>query len=99
MQENSPDGFPPLTLTIMRALCALTVLHPSEEGQESLTKALDELYREYWLNHRRTNDKDVLEGVLTKVLGKEDATQSTYSPPAFVSFYLSSVSYFLQSGR
>ncbi|PBP25752.1 2-hydroxychromene-2-carboxylate isomerase [Diplocarpon rosae] len=32
MAAEAPDGFPHLTLTIMRALCALTVLHPGREG-------------------------------------------------------------------
>jgi len=71
MTEKMPDGFPPLTLTIMRALCALTVLN-EKDGQDKLVKALDELYWEYWVNHKKTNEKDILAEVLGKVLGSEE---------------------------
>lgn len=62
-----------MTLTIMRALCALTVLHPGEEGQKPLTKCLDALYNAFWVEHKKTNEKDVLAEVLSNVLGKEEA--------------------------
>ncbi len=71
MKEQSPDGFPPLTLTIMRALCALTVLYPGEDGQVILCKALDALYKAYWVDHRKTYEKDVLVEVLVESLGEE----------------------------
>ncbi len=77
MKENSPDGFPPLTLLIMRALCALTILH---EGQEKLTKALDVLYHEYWYEHKKTNEKEVLAEILRRVLGKEDGEKGEWLP-------------------
>jgi 2-hydroxychromene-2-carboxylate isomerase len=88
MTEASPPEFPPLTLTIMRALCALTFLHPGKEGQGLLTKALDELYREFWVNHRKTNEKGVLAEVLGKVLGKEETGKgmSIFSFELLVSF-------------
>ncbi|KAH7336385.1 thioredoxin-like protein [Rhexocercosporidium sp. MPI-PUGE-AT-0058] len=73
MAEETPPGFPQMTLTIMRALCALTVLHPGKEGQEVLTKALDALFEASWVQHRKTNEKEVLEDVLVGVLGKEEA--------------------------
>jgi 2-hydroxychromene-2-carboxylate isomerase len=88
IREVPPPDFPPLTLTIMRALCALTLLHPGKEGQGPLTKALDELYREFWVNHKKTNEKDVLAEVLGKVLGKEETEKSMFSCP-----YLSAVSF------
>lgn len=67
-----PDGFPPLTLSIMRALCALTIEKP---GQEPLIACLDALYEAYWVRHEKTINKDVLAGILTKVLGEETATK------------------------
>jgi hypothetical protein len=73
--------FPPLTLTIMRALCALTLLHPGKEGQRPLTKALDELYGEFWVKHKKTNEKDVLAEVLGKVLGKEETEKGIFPCP------------------
>ncbi len=60
-----------MTLTIMRALCALTVLHPGEEGQGILVKCLDELYDAFWVRREKTQNKDVLERFLEKVLGEE----------------------------
>ena len=79
MKEETPDGFPPLTLTIMRALCALTVLHPGDAGQEKLTECLDALYKAYWVEHRKTNEKDVLAEVLSGVLGKEETMKGVFS--------------------
>jgi 2-hydroxychromene-2-carboxylate isomerase len=75
MQDNAPDGFPPLTLTIMRALCALTVLH---EGQAKLIKTLDVLYHDYWVEHKKTNEKNVLAEILGRVLGKEDSEKGRW---------------------
>ncbi|PMD35469.1 HCCA isomerase/glutathione S-transferase kappa [Hyaloscypha variabilis F] len=73
MRENVPDGFPPLTLLVMRALCALTLLYPGNEEQEKLTKVLDVLYHEYWCEHKKTNEKEVLAELLTRVLGEGDS--------------------------
>jgi hypothetical protein len=64
----------------MRALCALTILHPGSEGQAKLTKALDTLYHEYWFEHRKTNEKDVLAEILGRVLGKEDSVRGRWFP-------------------
>jgi 2-hydroxychromene-2-carboxylate isomerase len=69
MSEKMPEGFPPLTLTIMRALCALTLLHPEQSPQPILTKALDTLFHEFWVNQKKTHEKPVLEEVLKGVLG------------------------------
>ncbi|KAL2068890.1 hypothetical protein VTL71DRAFT_15228 [Oculimacula yallundae] len=73
MKENLPEGFPNLTLLIMRAMCALTVLHPGKEGQELLVKTLDRLFEAYWVEHKKTYEKDGLQEVLESVLGKEEA--------------------------
>jgi 2-hydroxychromene-2-carboxylate isomerase len=73
MKEKTPEGFPPMTLTIMRALCALTILHPGQDGQKPLTECLDSLYHAFWVEHKKTNEKEVLTEVLSDVLGKEEA--------------------------
>ena len=73
MKKEVPEGFPPMTLTIMRALCALTVLNPGKEGQPKLIKALDALFHAFWVEHKKTNEKEVLVAVLNEVLGKEEA--------------------------
>ncbi|CZR52015.1 related to glutahione s-transferase subunit 13 [Phialocephala subalpina] len=72
MKTELPPDFPPMTLTIMRSLCALTILHPGKEGQAILTKALDELFKAYWVDHRKTHEKDVLSEVLGELFGKEE---------------------------
>jgi hypothetical protein len=64
----------------MRALCALTILYPGSEGQGKLTRALDTLYHEYWCEHKKTNDKDVLAQILGRVLGKEDSGKGRWLP-------------------
>ena len=73
MKEESPEGFPPMTLNIMRALCALTALHPGDEGQRKLTKCLDVLYHAFWVEHQKTNEKEILAKILGEVLGEEEA--------------------------
>ncbi len=72
-----------MTLTIMRALCALTILHPGKEGQGTLTKALDELFRASWVEHRKTQDKEVLAEMLKEILGEEEGRKGRISIPAF----------------
>lgn len=67
-----PEGFPPLTLGIMRVLCALTILYPGEKGQEKLTKCLDALFAAFWVESRNTTEKDILAAELNGVLGPED---------------------------
>ncbi|KAF4637647.1 hypothetical protein G7Y89_g438 [Cudoniella acicularis] len=54
----------------MRALCALTIIQP---GQESLIKALDELYPAYWVEGKPTHEKECLTEVLSKVFGADTA--------------------------
>lgn len=75
MADAMPPGFPALTLTIMRAMCALTVLKP---GQESLVMCLDALFEAYWVRHEKTIEKDVLARVLTQVLGEETTKKGRF---------------------
>lgn len=78
MKDHIPEGFPPLTLTIMRALCALTILHPGKEGQGVLIRCLDALFHAFWVEHQKTNEKDVLTKVLTEVLGREETAKGGF---------------------
>jgi 2-hydroxychromene-2-carboxylate isomerase len=73
MKRKMPGGFPPLTLSIMRALSALTNLHEKKKGQEKLCACLDEIWREWWVEHRPVHEKPVLEEILINVLGKQEA--------------------------
>ena len=62
----------------MRALCALTILHPGEEGQKRLVSCLDVFYPAYWVENKKTIDKDILSAELTRVLGSEDAAKGRF---------------------
>ncbi|CAG8981555.1 hypothetical protein HYALB_00013941 [Hymenoscyphus albidus] len=71
MLHDSPAGFPPNTLMIMRALAALTVLKPGKEGQELLVRVLDVLFSAYWVEGKATAEKEVFSAILGGVLGEE----------------------------
>lgn len=81
MLDKSPEGFPPNTLTIMRALCALTILKPGKEGKEILIRVLDVLFPAYWVEGKRTFEKGILGSVLGEVLGEELTSESMSPPP------------------
>jgi 2-hydroxychromene-2-carboxylate isomerase len=74
MAETRPEGFPPLTLSIMRTLCALTVL---DSNQEKLCRALDALYKAFWVDQKPTQEPEVMAQVLTQVLGEEETKKGT----------------------
>jgi 2-hydroxychromene-2-carboxylate isomerase len=68
MSRDMPKGFPVLTLSPMRALCALQILAP-----EMLPVALDALYTAFWVEAKSEVGKaegfaPILEGVLGKEL-------------------------------
>ncbi|KAL1965923.1 hypothetical protein VTN77DRAFT_5056 [Rasamsonia byssochlamydoides] len=65
MVDDMPKGFPPLTLAVMRAVCAVSVLSPNQ-----LIPCLDALYRSFWVEGNANIGKP--EGfmpVLEKTLG------------------------------
>lgn len=71
MKDDMPQNFPPLTLNIMRALCAIQVA--DGESQERLVKALDVLYHKYWVDHTPIHEPEILRSVLTDILGVGEA--------------------------
>jgi 2-hydroxychromene-2-carboxylate isomerase len=77
MGESLPKGFPPLTLSIMRTLCALTIL---DSDQEKLCRALDALYKAFWVDLKPTNEPEVMAQVLTQTLGEEETRNSKWEP-------------------
>ncbi|RFU31412.1 hypothetical protein B7463_g4954, partial [Scytalidium lignicola] len=79
--DRLPTDFPPMTVTIMRALCAITLIHPGQAGQGILTKALDSLYQAYWVDNRPTQNKEVLVEVLSETLGQEEAQKVMTAVP------------------
>ena len=72
--DTMPDGFPPLTLTIMRTLCALTILDPD---QGKLCRALDALFKAYWVDGQPTHQPEMMRQVLKQVLGEEETAKGT----------------------
>jgi 2-hydroxychromene-2-carboxylate isomerase len=74
MAETRPKGFPPLTLSIMRTLCALTVL---DSDQKKLCRALDALYKAFWVDQKPTQEPEVMGRVLIEVLGEEETRRGT----------------------
>ncbi|KAI9744968.1 MAG: hypothetical protein M1818_001895 [Claussenomyces sp. TS43310] len=69
-KEEPPPNFPPNTLYIMRALAALTI---AESNQQSLCKALDKFYEEFWVNHTETHKPEVMQRLLVQAVGEEKA--------------------------
>lgn len=74
--KETPPNFPPLTLTVMRAICALShIASPNNPtapaAQSAIIKALDEFYTAYWVQGRIVTEKDVLHDVLGKAVSNE----------------------------
>lgn len=44
-----------------------------------LIKALDRLFEAYWVEHKKTHEKEGLKEVLDEVLGKEESEKGVYS--------------------
>lgn len=71
MVERTPEGFPPLTLGVQRALCAISLRSPTK-----LTDAVDALYRSFWVDSNTAiGNPEGFMPVLEKVLGKEGADE------------------------
>ncbi|CAN8104352.1 unnamed protein product [Discula destructiva] len=74
---ETPPNFPPLTLTVMRAVNAISHLSDHEqtspEAQRAIIKALDAFYDAYWVQGQLITDKDVLSSVLGKVVDGDPA--------------------------
>lgn len=58
-----------MTLSIMRTLCALTVL---DSDQEKLCQALNALYKAFWVDQKPTQQPEVMFQVLAQTLGEEE---------------------------
>lgn len=73
MVKETPPNFPPLTLTVMRAICAISHVtgqpQTSPEAQKAIIKSLDAFYEAYWVQGRTITDKDVVLDVVKKIVG------------------------------
>ncbi|KAI9818110.1 MAG: hypothetical protein M1827_000735 [Pycnora praestabilis] len=65
--ETPPEGFPPLTLGVQRALCALTLTNP-----ERLIETTAALYKELWVERKVIHKPDALLSILQRVLGEAE---------------------------
>ncbi|MCJ1366304.1 hypothetical protein MMC16_005432 [Acarospora aff. strigata] len=64
MTEEMPEGFPPSTVGIQRALCALTLVAP-----EKLSDTLSALYHAFWVERKAVQKPEELKPILEKTLG------------------------------
>lgn len=78
---SDPPKFPALTLTVMRAICALAHLtgqpQTSPEGQKVIIHAIDAFYEAYWRQGRDITEGAVVADILSKIVrggkqGKEE---------------------------
>ena len=74
MKKQGPANFPPNTLQLMRALCALLAVRESD-GQALLVKTVDKLWPLYWAEHRGMHTPEVYEPIFRGQLGDEIAEQ------------------------
>lgn len=71
--ENVPEGFPPMTLAVQRALCAVSQLFP-----DKLPEALEALFNTFWIEGNINIGKsEVFDPILERVLGKDGKAQIT----------------------
>ena len=69
MVEEAPKGFPPLTLSTMRSISALSISQP-----DKVVPAFDALYNSFWVDNNYNVGKPEGYGpVLEALLGKEQA--------------------------
>ncbi|CAK7238445.1 hypothetical protein SEUCBS140593_010695 [Sporothrix eucalyptigena] len=74
MKDDAPPGFPPRTLTAMRAVSVVASMDKGR-NQDRLTRVLDALFHGLWAEHRPVHEPEVLDEVLRSVLGNEEARQ------------------------
>jgi 2-hydroxychromene-2-carboxylate isomerase len=75
MKDNHPPNFPPLTLYIMRALAALTII---SSDQEMLCKALDGFFEEFWCKHTEIHKPEIMERILIETVGEDMASKGLF---------------------
>lgn len=71
MADESPEGFPPRTLGVQRALCALYGKSPAK-----LPNVIEALYRSFWVDRNaKIGEPEGFTPVLEKVLGKQETQE------------------------
>jgi hypothetical protein len=84
MNETSPANFPPNTLRLQRALCALTLqageggADSQQQTQQLLVRSLARLWHAFWVEHAEIGNADVFAPILAEVLGQERYNRGEY---------------------
>ncbi|KAJ5675609.1 thioredoxin-like protein [Penicillium macrosclerotiorum] len=74
MSDSYPQGFPPRTLTVQRALCAV-----SQKSPAKLPAVIDALYHSFWVNENfKIGEPETFAPILESILGKQ-VTQDVLS--------------------
>ncbi|KAK4970096.1 Ubiquitin carboxyl-terminal hydrolase 10 [Elasticomyces elasticus] len=68
MCQETPEPFPQLTLNAMRALCAVTILHP-----DRLSDCFAAMYQAFWVDRKSISKTEVWSAALVEVLGESEA--------------------------
>ncbi|KAK4958589.1 hypothetical protein LTR66_002837 [Elasticomyces elasticus] len=68
MSEEAPEGFPPNTVNVMRALCALSLTHP-----QKVSDAFGAMWQAFWVEGQAIVKPEVFGPALVKVLGEKEA--------------------------
>jgi 2-hydroxychromene-2-carboxylate isomerase len=67
MSTTFPPGFPINTISLGRALAALSTSHP-----QKLTSAISLFYQNFWVHYTEPTKPENLLAMLTTILGSED---------------------------
>lgn len=70
MATEMPEGFPPNTLPVQRALCTVQAEHP-----EKLPEAAAALYQTFWVEGKQIGELEVVKAGLAKVFGEGKAAE------------------------
>lgn len=66
--DNTPEGFPPRTLAVQRALCVV-----SQKAPAKLPSVIEALYHSYWVqSNSKIGEPAGFTPVLESVLGQQD---------------------------
>ncbi|KAF2084260.1 HCCA isomerase/glutathione S-transferase kappa [Saccharata proteae CBS 121410] len=68
MAKSMPEGFPPLTINVQRALTALSLSNP-----EALPDAISAFYKAFWQETKPIQRNETILAALIPVIGEKDA--------------------------
>ncbi|KAK6418384.1 hypothetical protein LTR81_008308 [Elasticomyces elasticus] len=68
MCQETPEPFPQVTLNAMRALCAVTIMHP-----DRLSDCFAAMYQAFWVDRKSISKIEIWSAALVEVLGESEA--------------------------